>query len=131
MRTQTITPIGAKITATYPRELKKLEHSINSGINRIRRNAKQEENLHYKISQNKDGNIMIAVRERGLSNWFNSLSGKNKIQLPISKEEFEHGIIGNEFTPTFMELHKTFKFVKEVLPKIKQHPYNEALDYLS
>lgn len=109
MRTQTIPTVGAKITATYPWKLRNLKHSVNSGINRVRLNAQSGENLHYKISQKRNGDLMIAVRERGLSNWVQNLSKKNRIQQPLPREEFEHGIMGNEFTPTFLNLKEAFR----------------------
>jgi len=126
MRTKTITPHGPLITATYPLRLKNLKHSINTGINRIRINAEPEERLHYKISTGKNGGFTVSVREKGLSNWFRSLSPKNRVQQPVLKEELEHSLIGNEFTPTFLNLKETFKNKAK-----KPLPFPEKVDYLS
>lgn len=131
MRTRTITPEVPIITAAYPMELKNLKHSINTGINRVKNSVKPETNIHYTISKERNGGYMVSVREKGFSNWLKSFSKKNRIQQPVSKEELEHGIIGNEFTPAFLKLQKTHKYVTKNLAKIEQHHYNEAIDYLS
>lgn len=131
MRTKTITPGGALITASYPITLQPLKHSINTGINRVKNSTKPKVNLHYSISKEKDGGYIVSVREKGLSKWLHNLSKKNRIQLPIKKEEFEHGIVGNEFTKTFLNLQETHKYVTKKLTEVKQHHYNEAIDYLS
>ena len=78
-----------------------------------------------KFQQEKMAALLYLLEKKDYQTGF-AVFPKNRVQQPVLKEELEHSLIGNEFTPTFLNLKETFKNKAK-----KPLPFPEKVDYLS